>query len=440
MIIFGREIPRRQIIIFGVILVIILLLILGFSLGSKPPAAPGGTLEFWGLYDDGYSTWQPFFDAYRKEGNPNIFINYTKMNPDTYEHDLIEALASGKAPDIIMFHSSWLPKHGSKISPLPATLMTLKQFQETFPDVAVTNFVAKNQIYAIPVWTDVLTMFYNKDLFNTAGIATPPKTWDEFIKTIQKLSVKDKSGNLIKSAAALGAAGNVNHAADILSLLMLQIGAKMISDDGSEATFDRGITVNGNVFLPGESALRFYTDFASPKSGAYTWNGGMPDSLEAFVTGKTAIIFDYAVNAAEIKKRAPNLRLGMAKMPQPASASRDVNYASYWGYTVPLVSKNSQTAWNFLFYMTRKDINQSFSNVTLRPASRRDVISEEQTSADLGVFAEEMLSAASWYQVDPMAIENIFKNMINAIVLNSNKPADALRDAASKVTFLMRKQ
>ncbi|MDO8676209.1 MAG: extracellular solute-binding protein [Candidatus Azambacteria bacterium] len=439
MIIFGREISRGQLTIFGAVFIIVVLLILGFIFGSKPPAQQRTTLEFWGLYDDGYSVWQSFFDAYRKDGNSNIFINYTKMNPDTYEQDLIEALASGKAPDIIMFHSSWLAKHGNKISPLPDNLMTLKQFQETFPDVAVTNFVAKSQIYALPVWTDVLTMFYNKDLFNTAGIATPPKTWNEFIKIIQKLSVKDKLGNLTKSGAALGTADNVNHATDILSLLMLQIGAKMISDNGEEATFDQGITVNDNLFLPGESALRFYTDFANPKSSGYAWNDRMPNSLEAFITGKTAIIFDYAVNVPEIKKRAPNLRLGMATTPQPAGASRDVNYVSYWGYSVPLASKNPLAVWQFLLYLTRKDINQAFSNATLRPASRRDVISEEQTSTDLGVFAEEVLSATNWYQVDPAAIEKIFKDMINAVVLESGKPADAIRDAASKVTFLMRK-
>ena len=73
-------------------------------------------------------------------------------------------------------------------------------------------------------------MFYNKDLFNTAGIATPPKTWDEFISVIRKLSAKDKFGNLTKSGAAIGAADNVNNAADILSLLMMQTGAKMISE------------------------------------------------------------------------------------------------------------------------------------------------------------------------------------------------------------------
>lgn len=433
------QITRGTMVIVGAIVVIVSLLILGFFLGSKPPAGQRTALEFWGLYDD-VSIWRPFFDAYRKEGHSNIFINYTQMNPDTYERDLIDALASGKAPDIIMFHSSWLPKHGNKSLPLPKALMTLKQFQETFPDVAVTNFVAQNQIYALPVWTDVLTMFYNKDLFNIAGIATPPKTWDEFIKTIRKLSAKDKFGNITKSGAALGSADNVNHASDILSLLMLQIGTKMTTDDGQGAAFDQSVIVDNNLFLPGESALRFYTDFANSKSGAYAWNNSMPNSLEAFVTGKTAIIFDYAVNIPEIKKRAPNLRLGIATMPQPSGASKNVNYASFWGYSVPLASKNAPAAWQFILYLTSKDINKSFSNATLRPASRRDVISEEMSSADLGVFAEETLSSASWYQVDPTGIEKIFKDMINAVVLKGDKPANALKDAANKVTFLMRKQ
>ena len=139
------------------------------------------------------------------------------MNPETYEKNLLEALASGKAPDIIMFHSSWLPKHGNKISPLPQTMMSLRDFQDSFIDIATTDFVAKSQIYALPVWTDALAMIYNKDLFNTAGIATPPKDWDEFVKVAVKLRKLDKFGNLTTSGAELGAANNIRSSADILS-------------------------------------------------------------------------------------------------------------------------------------------------------------------------------------------------------------------------------
>lgn len=438
---FNFQITRGTLIIIGVIVVIILLLasvFLGILPGSRPTKPPRVTLEFWGLFDD-LTIWQPIFDAYRKNNN-NVYFNYVQMNPNTYERDLVEALASGKHPDIIMFHSSWLAKHGNKISPLPETVMSLRNFGETFPDVATVDFVSQNKIYALPVWSDVLAVFYNKDLFNTAGIATPPKTWDDFVKTVQKLSKKDKFGSLTKSGAAIGTANNVNNAADILSLLMLQSGTKMISDDGTEAAFDRPIVAGSLTYKPGESALRFYTDFASPKSSAYAWNDKLPNSFDAFTLGQTAIIFDYAVNVSRLKQKAPNLRLGIAPVPQLADATKAVNYADFWGYSVPLASKNQKAAWNFLIFLTGKDINKYFSDAVLRPASRRDVLSEEETSPDLGVFANSILSATNWYRVDPDAINNIFKDMINSVVLGNAKPADATADAAAKITLLMRKQ
>ena len=438
MIIRNYQITRTQLIIFGAIAVIIIILgLVFFGVIGRAPAPQRATLEFWGVYDDS-SAWRAITDEYRKT-HPEIFVNYTEINPDTYEKDLLEALASGNAPDIIMFHSSWLPKHGNKVVPIPQTLMTIRQFQETFPDVATTNFVANNQIYALPVWIDALAMLYNKDLFNTAGIAVPPKTWDDFIRVVQKLSNKDKFGNLTKSGAAIGAANNVNNVADILSLLMLQTGAKMISDDGTSAAFERQIQTGGVVWNPGESALRFYTDFANPKSAAYTWNDGQTNSLDAFAGGKTAIIFDYAVTIPQIKERAPGLRLGTAAMPQLEGASKSVNYADYWGYAVPAASRYPNEAWQFIFYASGRDINKYFSTAVGRLASRRDVIAEEQTDPNLGVFAEEILSAVSWYQADPAEIEAIFKEMINAVILKNTSPADAIADAASKVTFLMRK-
>ena len=438
--IFNKEISNVTLIIIGAVVVIILLvslILLGLLPGSRPSPEEQATLEFWGLFDNA-SVWQPLFDEYRKT-HSSIFFNYTKMEPDTYEQKLIEALASGKSPDIIMFHSSWLPKHGNKISPLPETVMTLKYFQETFPDVATIDFISSGKIYALPVWTDVLSMFYNKDLFNTAGIAIPPKTWEGFIEVVKKLTNKDKFGNFTKSGVAIGTADNVDNAADILGLLMLQTGTKMISDDGTRAVFNEIVTVGEVNYNLGESALRFYTDFANPKSSAYVWNDKLPNSFDAFASGQAAIIFDYAVNVSRLKQKAPNLRLGIAAIPQLSGGSKTVNYADFWGYSVLAASKNSASAWDFLVFLTGADTNRYFANVVSRPAARRDILSEEKSSPELGVFAEAVLSATNWYQVDPAAIGNIFKDMINAVILGNIKPADAIRDAAARVSSLMRK-
>ena len=93
-----------------------------------------------------------------------------------------------------------------------------------------------------------------------------------------------------------------------------------------------------------------------------------------------------------------------------------------------------------MVFLTTKDINKYFSNIVSRPGSRRDVIGEGQADPNIGVFSEEVLAATNWYRVDPPAIDNVFKDMINSVVLENAKPADAIGDAAARVTSLMRKQ
>ena len=435
--IFNLELTREQtrliVIIIGVILVFGLVVV-GF-IYSRRTTGPSGILEFWGLYDDS-ATWQPFISAFNKE-HRGVTIRYTQMNPETYERDLLDALAAGRGPDIMMFHSSWLPKHGNKISPLPESMMTMRQFQETFPDVAFTNFVSQNRIFALPLWTDALAMYYNKDLFNIAGIATPPANWDEFVQNVVKLSTKDRFGNLTKVAAALGTSSNVNNASDLLSLIMLQVGARMISDDGDRAAFDQTIAVETAKFNPGATALRFYTDFSNPKLPVYTWNASQPNSLEAFIQGKVAVVFDYNSAQSQIKRRSPNLRLGIAPVPQPKNAEKVVNYSNFWAYSVPTASQNSEVAWQFLVYMTQKDIERAYVDYVERVASRRDILQIQQNSPNLGVFADAILSAANWYQVDSKEIDKIFRDMIDEVVLGGVKPDDAIGNAADKVSLLM---
>ena len=93
-----------------------------------------------------------------------------------------------------------------------------------------------------------------------------------------------------------------------------------------------------------------------------------------------------------------------------------------------------------LVFLTSADTNRYFANAVSRPAARRDNLGEEKSSPDIGVFAEAVLSATNWYQVDSDEIKRIFKEMINSVILSGAKPSEAVSDAAARVTALMRKQ
>ena len=53
------------------------------------------------------------------------------------------------------------------------------------------------------------------------------------------------------------------------------------------------------------------------------------------------------------------------------------------------------------------------------------------------MFAEQSLTARSWFQVDNAAIETIFADMIDDIILGRQTVRKALSEAESKVSVLM---
>lgn len=428
---------KQKVVIIAVIVSVILIAILIFGIkgdgGSKSI-----TLEFWGTYDN-YNVYEALIEAYQKE-NKNITIKYVQKSFADYEKELLNALAAGKGPDIFSVHQTWLPKYGDKISPMPQTkeFITPKVFQDTFVDVVYQDFVDNDKIYGIPFYVDTLALYYNKDFFNSAGIPSPPTNWDEFLDDVELLTKKDQWGNIERSGIAMGTAQNINRSTDILTLLMLQTGAQMVDSSHSRATFNQTSYLEGGAFNPGRDALRFYTDFSNPTKRVYCWNRETPYSIDAFYEGKTAMMINYSYNIITIRAKSPYLNFGVAPIPQIKDRKFDVNYANYWAQTVSKGSKNPAEAWKFLLYLVRQDNLKKYLEKAKRPTSRRDLVEWQKSDPDLGIFANSALSARSWYQVDSQAIEQIFADMIESIVLGAATLDQAINKAADQVNVLMK--
>ncbi|MEK7583167.1 MAG: extracellular solute-binding protein [Patescibacteria group bacterium] len=433
---------RKLIYIIGGVLGGILLLVLFFVLvGGDAPKAQKANLAMWGPFDEP-SYYAQVIRDYRKV-NPNISVTYTQIPAQDYEQRLISAFAAGNGPDIWLMHNTWLPKHQDKIQPLPTKikgvkepLFTFKNFQDQFVDVAVADLTRGETIYALPLYIDTLALYYNKDLFNTAGIATPPRTWEDFVRNVPLLTSRDTADNIVRSAAAIGTSKNINRSTDILMLLMLQSGVRMTDKDNAGATFAK--QVDGlNV---GELAVQFYTDFANlSKPDRYTWNDRQKYSIDAFADGNTAMMLNYSHHIQTLRAKAPRLNFGIAPVPQPEKATIGVNFANYWAPTVAKQSNYGLEAWQFLIYLSGTDGAISYLDASLRPTARRDLIERQKNDADLGTFAHQALTARSWYQVDNVSIETLFAKLIDDVNFNRATIRDALKEAESQVSVIMSK-
>ena len=445
--------------------------------GCKPAAQQKYNLELevWGLFDDS-DVYNNIFNVYTTYVNTNVArINYRKFTPDTYKKELIDALATGQGPDIFLIHNTWLPIFGDKVLPAPAQILDEKRFKENFVDVVSDDFLYQGQVYAAPLSINTLALFYNQDLFNEAGIVSPPTTWEEFVADSKKMTRTTVGNNVSRSGAILGTAYNINRSVDIVSALMMQGGAKMVDMERGIAFFDNVVKVEEENISAGENALDFYTQFARNSSSMYSWNMNSHYSLDAFSEGWAAMMLNYSWNIATIQAKSPNLKFSVAPMPQ-LEGKQTINYANYWAFTV---SKNKilnanyaqskslssisnearvAEAWKLISFLTTKmtgtalDVAKQKGAISMdydptieylkkvnTPAARRDLIEMQKKDPVMGVFAVQNLTAKSWYQIDPEAVEAIFLNMIDEVNKGKSTVREAIKSAGARVTRLMEK-
>lgn len=395
--------------------------------------------------------WKPFVDSDKmgvliqayKKAHPNVTIEYTKKNIENYETDLINALAAGNGPDIFSINNTWLPEYLDKVTPAPDKLYTLKEYKDAFVDVVYADFVRDNKVYGTALWVDSLALYYNKDIMGTAGIATPPTTWDQLAIDSRKIASQSEDGYFDRSGVAIGTYQNVNRAVDVVYLMMLQAGAVPWSNDGRSPRFASNIQKDGKSFNPGITAVDFYTSFANPNSENYTWNSDSDYSTDAFANGRAAFLYGYSYTRAQIDAKAPNLNYDVAPVPQYDLSQPNVNFASYFGEVVSKASVDRKTrdaAWDFLKFATGSKVLDSYYAKDKQPSSRRDLIELQTQDLEIGVFAHANLTAKSFYKVDEQKFDALIGDVIENILFRGQKTSSALSKAQSQAGSLVQQK
>ncbi|HKK54132.1 MAG TPA: extracellular solute-binding protein [Patescibacteria group bacterium] len=417
------------------------------------------TLEYWRVFD-GPDTFEEIIKNYNRI-HPFINIEYKKLRYEEYEDELLNALAEDRGPDMFSIHNTWMKKYENKIKPLPEQItmaypvekgsikkeiipelrtkrtISPKQLKDIFVDVVSHDVVFDdNKIYGLPMYVDTLALYYNRSLLNNAGIATIPKYWNsEFQQSVKKLTKHDNRYGIIQSGVSLGGSDNIERYSDILSLLMMQNGAIMLNDSNQVQFHSIPPAFKSDDYNPGLEALRFYTDFSNPTKEVYSWNEDLNSSMEMFISGNLALTFSYSYSLEDIKNRAPKLNFSVAKMPQIEGNPIDINFANYWIEVVSKKSKYADEAWDFIHFATSQEQVTSYLDETNKPTAIRSIISEQEIeNPELSIFANQTLTARSWYQGEsPQAMEEIMGEMIDSIINKESELIEAINLAASKV-------
>jgi multiple sugar transport system substrate-binding protein len=384
------------------------------------------TITYWGLWEPS-AVMQSLLDEFSQQ-HSGIKVEYTQQSHKEYRERLQSAFARGEGPDVFRFHNTWVPMLRTELDSLPSEIMSASTFQQTFYPVAANDLRIGANYVGIPLEIDGLALFYNKKIFSTAGKA-PPTTWEDLRKTAFELTVRDQKGNIQTAGAPLGLTSNVDHWPDILAVMMLQNGADL-SDPTDKLAAD---------------ALLFYTLFYRSDR---IWNESLPNSTQAFASGKVAMYFGPSWRINDIKAINPNLDFGVLPIPQLPNST--TTWASYWAEGVSAKSENKSEAWELIKFLSSKESLEKMYAAAVasgrpigEPYSRTDMADLSQNDQLIGAYIRQAPTAKSWYLSslthDNGINDRIIKYYEDAVNLTSQKAdaTTALQTAAQGIAQVL---
>ncbi len=400
--------------------------------GSESVDESIGNVEIWGTFDGRLveKSLNAINDVYPELAG----VSYVEKSKSSFNSEVLEAIAAGEAPDLLLLDDTLLNKNKNRIISIDRGLLTRETFKNTFSAGSEVYFAEDGGIYGIPMFIDPLVMYWNRDLFAAEGIPRPPTTWGEFYDLSKKLTKSDENLNITQSAIAFGEAVNVKNYKEILATLFMQIGNPIVKlgVEGVPIPVLSGDETHPSVI----SALSFFTDFSDSSRGFYSWNRSLPDSDEMFLSNDLATYFGFGSEVQTIRVKNPNLNFDIAEIPRADGVKKKSVYGKFYGLVIPKAAKRPGISYQVAVSLSSNaNLPVFVANTRLTPA-RLDLISEIQDTADLSVFNREAVYAESFLDPDPIATDNLFKSMVEYVTSGRKSMKEAVQIADTEILEL----
>jgi len=426
------KISKFQIIFLSAFVIFIVAGVIGFATykgSGSTQALPQITI--WGTFP------KDQFDQFMAKVNSGraqqFYIKYVQEPQASFLGDFIAALARQQGPDAILVPADMLLSLQDKLVKVPYSAYPQRTYLDTFVDEG-RAYLASDGILGVPFAIDPMVMYWNRDTFNAAGIAAPPRYWDDFKGLDAKLTEKSDSGIVTKSALAMGDFTNVTNAREILGTLMLQSGNPITVANSA------GIIVSAikPSYAPSPvQAVTFFSQAVDPASDSYSWNRSWPDSRTAFLSGKLATYLAPASEIYQLRAKNPNLAFDVAAMPQWQSGGVAATYARLYGFSITKQSQNANAAFQMIYAMTQPQYLAALSSMTYLPPVSRASIASGTTDPYMDIFEKEALISRTWLDADPTQSATLFGGMIQAVTSGQKSVSQALSDASGQYDALL---
>ncbi len=370
--------------------------------------------------------WQDIATAY-EASHPNVKIQFQFLENEAFKAKLPTLLQSSDAPSMFYTWGGGVLKAQSATGAIRDVTAALDAnngaWRNTISSAALDGMSFDGKVWAIPYQSGVVSFFYNKALFQKAGVdATGIKTWDDFLAAVQKL----KAAGIVPIAGGGGDKWPIHF---YWSYLAMRIAGK----DGfaaAKAGNDNGFSAPAFVQAGQDLADLGKLDPFQPGYLGATWN----DTLAAFGDGRAAMILSFD-NTANVQasnstngKGLPEDDVGRFPFPTVAggkgAVTDDCGGVNGW-----VVTKNapSETEDFIKFLTSAENLRTQAKQIGFLPTvpAAQDAVTDPLEAA-----AAQQMAGETWHQnfldqdLGP-DVGRVVNDMSVGIVSGQISPSDA---------------
>lgn len=303
--------------------------------------------------------------------HPNIKVELEVFSWDSYWDKLNTALAGNDAYDVFWLNVSALSVRASK-----GSLLNLQPYMDAdpidfsaFPDYLVEAYQYQGDTYGIPKDIDTIALFYNKDLFDAAGVEYPNAdwTWDDLYSAAAALTTEDVWGF-----------GHQLWGQPDWWNFVYQNGGTLLNEDKTAVVLDEPAACD---------ALKFLYSFVE---AGYAPDGSVlatsDPEMQLFPGGKLAMFPDGSWMVSEFV----NLDFNVGVAPLPMGKVRATNVHGL-GNVVWSGTQHPDEAWEFVKFLgsdTAMQIQADTGVVIPANENYRSAWAEANPDLDLQVFLD----------------------------------------------------
>lgn len=290
------------------------------------------TVEFWTI--DLKAAFGDFFNdmiaAYEEE-NPGVTINWTDIPYDDVQSKLVTAVAGGTAPDVVNLNTQFALNLAGQDALVDLNAEATEEQKSIYIEDLWNSAKIGDSVYAFPWYASPDIMFYNKDLFEEAGMEVP-STFEEALAASEEFYKKT---------------GAYLFLPDEFFNILVSENIDVLTEDGTAAAFNTQTTAD---------LLNKYKEYTDKGVIPKTKWGNWDEALKLFESGKLAIVSSSGSSLSRIKDEAPDIYEKIC-VSTPLTGATGLSRNPLMNLVVPAASKNHEAAIAFANYVTN-DANQ----------------------------------------------------------------------------------